>query len=81
MLYLPRYRLIQRQYNGFPSGESEEVGKVKQNVKIPTEATKLINEILSRGNDVIIKYRENKGEAVILEQKVSSKKEFKILSE
>lgn len=54
---------------------------MKQSVKIPTEATKFINEILSRGNDVIIKYRENKGEAVILEQKVSSKKEFKILSE
>lgn len=81
MLCLQKCRHTQWQYDGFPSGESEEVGKVKQSVKIPTEATKFINEILSRGNDVIIKYRENKGEAVILEQKVSSKKEFKILSE
>lgn len=48
---------------------------------IPPEAERTINDILSRENDVLIKYRKNKGEIEILEQKVSAKDKFKITSE
>ncbi len=54
---------------------------MKPNVYIPPEAEKIINDILSRENDVLIKYRKNKGEVEILEQKVSAKNKFKLISE
>ena len=48
---------------------------------IPPEAEKAISDILSRENDVLIKYRKNKGEIEILEQQVSANNKFKITSE
>lgn len=51
---------------------------MKQSVKLPLEAARTINDILNKGNDVLIKFRENKGEVEILEQKVSLKNKFKI---
>ncbi len=51
---------------------------MKQAVKLPPEAAKDINDILDKGNDVLIKFRENKGEVEILEQRVTAKSKFKI---
>lgn len=51
---------------------------MKQSVKLPPEAARAINDILNKGNDVLIKFRENKGEVEILEQKVTVKNKFKI---
>lgn len=52
---------------------------MKSIAHLPKEAEKAINDILGRGNDVLIKFRENKGEVEILEQKVSSKIKYKII--
>lgn len=54
---------------------------MKPKICIPPEAEKTINDILSRENDVLIKYRKNKGEIEILEQKVSANNKFRITSE
>ena len=51
---------------------------MKPSVKLPLEATRTINDILNKGSDVLIKFRENKGEVEILEQKVAVKDKFKI---
>lgn len=51
---------------------------MKLTAHLPKEAEKTINDILRRGNDVLIKFRENKGEIEILEQKVSARNKFKI---
>ncbi len=51
---------------------------MKSTAHLPKEAEKAINDILGRGNDVLIKFREKKGEVEILEQKVSLKSKFKI---
>lgn len=54
---------------------------MKTKIFIPPEAEEAINDILNRENDVLIKYRKNKGEIEILEQKVSVKDKFKITIE
>lgn len=54
---------------------------MKPTVFISPEAEKAINDILRRENDVLIKYRKNKGEVEILEQKVSAKNKFKLITE
>ncbi len=51
---------------------------MKPTARLPKEAEKAINDILNRGNDVLIKFRESKGVVEILEQKVSTKSKFKI---
>lgn len=51
---------------------------MKQSIKLPLEAAKTINDILDKGNDVLIKFRENKREIEILEQRVTAKNKFKI---
>lgn len=50
---------------------------MKQSVKLPQEATKVISDILNKGNDVLIKFRENKGEIEVFEQRISLKDKFK----
>ena len=54
---------------------------MKTKIFIPPEAEEAINDILSRENDVLIKYQKSKGEIVVLEQKVSAKAKFKNTSE
>lgn len=51
---------------------------MKQSVKLPQEASRTISDILDRGNDVLIKFRENKSEIEILEQKITAKEKIKI---
>ena len=51
---------------------------MKTKIFIPPEAEEAINDILSRENDVLIKYRKSKGEIEILEQRVSAKANSKI---
>ena len=71
-------RLIPLKLLDSPVGIFKEVGKVKQSVKLPLEAARAINDILNKGNDVLIKFRENKGEVEIIEQRVTTKNKFKI---
>ena len=52
---------------------------MKQSVRLPQEAAKVISDILDKGNDVLIKFRENKGEIEILEQRITAKEKFKII--
>ncbi|MCH5199722.1 MAG: hypothetical protein J1F60_02090 [Oscillospiraceae bacterium] len=54
---------------------------MKQKIQITNEAAKAITDILSRENDVIIKYRKNKGEIDIIEQRVSVKLKVKLPTE
>lgn len=54
---------------------------MKTKIFIPPEAEEAINDILSRENDALIKYRKSKGEIEILEQRVSAKAKFKNKSE
>lgn len=55
--------------------------KMKEKIIISPEMEKIINDILNRENDVLIKYHKNKGEIVILEQILSVKDKFKITIE
>lgn len=54
---------------------------MKEKIVISPEMERIINDILNRENDVLIKYRKNKGEIVILEQILSVKDKFKITIE
>lgn len=47
-------------------------------ITITPEAIKAISAILIRGNDVIIKYRKNKCEIEIIEQRLSVKNHIKL---
>lgn len=47
-------------------------------ITITPEAIKAISAILIRENDVLIKYRKNKGEIEIIEQKLSVKNHIKL---
>lgn len=47
-------------------------------VTITPEAIKAISAILIRENDVLIKYRKNKGEIEIIEQRLSVKNHIKL---
>ena len=51
---------------------------MEKNVKLPVEAVKTINDILSSGKDVLLKYRENKDEIDIIEQKITVSNKFPI---
>ena len=47
-------------------------------ITITPEAIKAISAILIRENDVLIKYRKNKGEIEIIEQRLSVKNHIKL---
>ena len=47
-------------------------------ISLPLEAVESINRVLNKGNDVLIKYKQNKGEIEILEQKNTVSEKVKI---
>ena len=59
--------------------DGDEIMKTK--ISFPKDAEKAIIDILGRENDVLIKYRKNKGEIEILGQTVSAKNKFIIKTE